>query len=215
MAHMSGDKNMIEAFISNEDIHKATAAKIHGIPLDQVSPKMRNQAKTANFGIIYGISSFGLAQRLNIPRTEANELIQEYFNNYPDVKTYMINSIIQARESGYVKTIMGRRRYLPDIQSRNSVVRGMAERNAINAPIQGSAADIIKLAMIRIHQEMKQYKLRSKMILQVHDELIFDVHRPELEQVKEIALSNMEKAVNLKVPLTVDWGTGENWLVAH
>jgi len=215
MAHMSRDTNMIEAFLSNEDIHRATAAKIHGIPLDQVSPKMRNQAKTANFGIIYGISSFGLAQRLNISRQEANELIREYFNNYPDVKTYMINSIIQARESGYVKTIMGRRRYLPDIQSRNSVVRGMAERNAINAPIQGSAADIIKLAMIRIHQEMKQYKLRSKMILQVHDELIFDVHRPELEQVKEIALSNMEKAVDLKVPLTVDWGTGENWLVAH
>ncbi len=215
MAHMSGDKNMIEAFVSNEDIHRATAAKIHGVPIEQVSQKMRNQAKTANFGIIYGISSFGLSQRLNISRKEANELIQEYFNNYPDVKSYMIHSIVQARETGYVKTIMGRRRYLPDIQSRNSVVRGMAERNAINAPIQGSAADIIKLAMIRIHQQIKQNKLQSKMILQVHDELIFDVYRPELEKIKKIVLSNMENAVELKVPLTADWGTGENWLEAH
>ncbi len=215
MAHMSRDKNMIEAFVSNEDIHRATAAKIHGIPIDQVSPKMRSQAKTANFGIIYGISSFGLSQRLNVSRKEANELIQEYFNNYPEVKSYMINSIVQARENGYVKTIMGRRRYLPDILSRNSVVRGMAERNAINAPIQGSAADIIKLAMIRIFQQMKQNELRSKMILQVHDELIFDVYRPELEEVKKMVLDNMEHAVELKVPLTVDWGTGENWLEAH
>lgn len=215
MAHMSGDKNMIEAFVLKEDIHRTTAAKIHGIPSDQVNSKMRNQAKTANFGIIYGISSFGLSQRLNISRNEANQLIQEYFNTYPDVKNYMINSIVQAREVGYVKTIMGRRRYLPDIQSRNSVVRGMAERNAINAPIQGSAADIIKLAMIRIHLQLQKHKLRSKMILQVHDELVFDVHRPELEEVKEIVLENMEKAVELKVPLTVDWGTGENWLEAH
>ncbi len=215
MAHMSGDENMIEAFVSNEDIHRATAAKIHDIPIDQVSPKMRSQAKTANFGIIYGISSFGLSQRLNVSRKEANELIQEYFNSYPDVKKYMINSIVQARETGYVKTIMGRRRYLPDLQSRNSVVRGMAERNAINAPIQGSAADIIKLAMIRIHKQMKENKMQSKMILQVHDELIFDVYEPELEEVKKIVLSNMEQAVTLKVPLTVDWGTGKNWLEAH
>lgn len=215
MAHMSGDKNMIEAFVAKEDIHRATAAKIHGIPMEQVNAKMRNQAKTANFGIIYGISSFGLSQRLNIPRKEANQLITEYFNTYPDVKNYMINSIVQAREAGYVKTIMGRRRYLPDIQSRNSVVRGMAERNAINAPIQGSAADIIKLAMIQIQQQFMKRKLRSKMILQVHDELIFDVHRAELEEVKKIVLDHMEQVVELQVPLTVDWGTGENWGETH
>jgi len=215
MAHMSGDKNMIDAFLSNEDIHRATAAKINGVTTDRVSPEMRNQAKTANFGIIYGISSFGLAQRLNISRNEATELISEYFNNYPDVRAYMINSIKIARDAGYVKTIMGRRRYLPDIQSRNYVVRGVAERNAINAPIQGSAADIIKVAMIRIHNEMNQRRLQSKMILQVHDELIFDVYKEELEMIKGLVLSNMEGAVQLKVPLTVEWGTGNNWLEAH
>lgn len=215
MAHMSDDKSMIEAFLSNEDIHRTTAAKIHKLSPENVTAEMRNQAKTANFGIIYGISSFGLAQRLNISRNEANQLIQEYFNNYPDVKAYMINSIKKAREAGYVKTIMGRRRYLPDIQSRNSIVRGMAERNAINAPIQGSAADIIKLAMINIHNEMQKKDLKSTMILQVHDELVFDVLKAEETEVKEIALNCMENAASLKVPLTVEWGTGDNWLEAH
>jgi DNA polymerase-1 len=206
---------MIEAFLSEEDIHRATAAKIHKTALDKVTTEMRNQAKTANFGIIYGISSFGLAQRLNISRSEANQLIQEYFRNYPEVKNYMINSITQARKDGYVKTIMGRRRYLPDIQSRNSVVRGMAERNAINAPIQGSAADIIKLAMIRIHEEFMRRNLQSQMILQVHDELIFDVMKTEEDEVRNLVLECMENVISLRIPLTVEWGTGENWLEAH
>ncbi|UCG28967.1 MAG: DNA polymerase I, partial [Bacteroidales bacterium] len=215
MAHMSGDKNMIEAFRSGEDIHSATAAKIQDIPIDRITADMRSKAKTANFGIIYGISSFGLAQRLNISRKEASDLIQGYFKTYPDVKEYMIRSIGQAREHGYVQTIMGRRRYLPDIHSRNAVVRGMAERNAINAPIQGSAADIIKAAMIGIQNRIKRKNLRAIMILQVHDELIFDAPREELEELKELVLTGMETAASLEVPLTVEWGVGMNWLEAH
>lgn len=215
MAHMSKDEAMIQAFLNKEDIHAATAAKIHGIALKDVTRDMRSQAKTANFGIIYGISAFGLSQRLNISREEAKKLIDGYFSSYPAVKTYMDNNIREAREKGFVETIMGRRRTLPDINSRNAVVRGMAERNAINAPIQGSAADIIKIAMINILKRFEKEKIQSKLVLQVHDELVFDVLQSELENVKQIAREEMENAVSLSVPLTVDLGTGNNWLEAH
>jgi DNA polymerase-1 len=176
---------------------------------------MRSKAKTANFGIIYGISAFGLSQRLRIPRKEAAELIEGYFKNFPAVKSYMDSCIRLAREKGYVETLMGRRRYLPDIHSNNGTVRGMAERNAINSPIQGTAADIIKAAMIRVHNELKKRNLRSKMILQVHDELIFDVYKPELEELKKLVIYEMENAVTLDVPILVEAGAGDNWLEAH
>jgi DNA polymerase-1 len=215
MAALSQDSQMIEAFRNNQDIHSITASKIYKIPLDQVTSDMRRKAKTANFGIIYGISSFGLSQRLNIPRTEAKQLIDGYFENFPDIKKYMDSSIEIARNKGYVETIKGRKRYLNDINSANAVVRGVAERNAINAPIQGSAADVIKIAMINIWKAMNDQKLRSKMILQVHDELNFDVWIPELEQVKTIVKHEMENAVNIGVPLTVEMNAGDNWLDAH
>jgi DNA polymerase-1 len=176
---------------------------------------MRSRAKTANFGIIYGISSFGLSERLTIGRKEAKELIDGYFNSYPGVKVYMDESINKARDVGYVTTMFGRKRYLRDIHSRNQVVRGNAERNAINAPIQGSAADIIKIAMVRINHRMKSEKFLSKMILQVHDELIFEVEMSELEKLKEMVLFEMSNAVKLDIPLKVDWGTGNNWFEAH
>ncbi|HPR73257.1 MAG TPA: DNA polymerase I [Bacteroidales bacterium] len=215
MAHLSGDKNMITDFLSGSDIHAATASKIFGVDLEDVTREMRGKAKTANFGIIYGISSFGLSERLTIGRKEAKELIEGYFASYPAVKTYMDDSIRVARERGYVTTMFGRRRYLRDIHSRNQVVRGNAERNAINAPIQGSAADIIKIAMVRIHERLKKEKFSSKMILQVHDELIFEVPEEEMEQLKEMVLGEMSNAAKLEVPLKVDWGTGKNWLEAH
>ncbi len=215
MAHLSEDENMIKAFFDKEDIHKATAAKIHNIEPEEVTREMRSQAKTANFGIIYGISSFGLSQRLNISRSDAKDLIDEYFRSYPGVKKYMEKSVQVARDIGYVTTIMGRKRYLPDINSRNAIIRGMAERNAINSPIQGSAADIIKLAMINICNEFKDHKLESQMILQVHDELIFNVKNSELTIVKEIVKNKMETAVKLNVPLIVEMGYGSNWLDAH
>ena len=215
MAHLSEDPNLMDAFQNNEDVHAATAAKINKIPIEEVSKEMRSKAKTANFGIIYGISAFGLSQRLNISRSEGKELIDGYFESYPKVKEYMDKSIQVARDNGSVATLMGRQRKLADINSRNAVVRGMAERNAINAPIQGSAADIIKVAMINIHRRFKEENLQSKMILQVHDELNFDVFKPELEKVKEIVIKEMEQAVSLKVPLVVDSGLGENWLKAH
>ncbi len=215
MAHFSKDANMIEAFSKNADIHTSTAAKIYGILLEEVTREMRSKAKTANFGIIYGISAFGLSQRLNIPRKEASELIEGYFRNFPAVKAYMDASIAVARGKGYVETLMGRRRYLPDIHSRNATVRGMAERNAINSPIQGSAADIIKLAMINIHNAIKERGLRSRMILQVHDELIFDVHKPEIDELKSLVIKEMQEAVKLDVPLLVEAGIGNNWLEAH
>jgi DNA polymerase I len=215
MAHMSKDPAMIEAFRNKEDIHAATAAKINGIPLAEVTREMRSQAKTANFGIIYGISAFGLSQRLSISREEAKKLIDGYFATYPGVKTYMDSNIHMAREKGFVETIMGRRRTLSDINSRNAIVRGMAERNAINAPIQGSAADIIKLAMINIVKRFEKEKIQSRLVLQVHDELVFDAMKSELEQVKMIVREEMENAVSISVPLTVDMGTGENWLEAH
>ncbi|MCD6346454.1 MAG: DNA polymerase I [Bacteroidales bacterium] len=215
MAHMSNDENMIAAFNRNEDIHAATAALINNVPINMVSREMRSKAKTANFGIIYGISSYGLAQSLNIPRREAKALIDGYFSSYPSVKVYMDQSIKSARDHGFVETLMGRRRYLPDIHSDNPIVRGNAERNAINAPVQGSAADLIKLAMIRIHSELLRTELKTKMILQVHDELNFDVFKPEINQVREIIRHEMEHAFQLKVPLVVDMGTGENWFEAH
>lgn len=215
MAHLSKDENMIAAFNRNEDIHTATAALINRIPTEEVTRQMRTRAKTANFGIIYGISSFGLSQRLQISRGEAKNLIEGYFRSYPAVKSYMDSSVREAREKGFVTTLLGRKRYLPDIHSQNSVVRGNAERNAINSPVQGSAADIIKLAMIRIHKQMIRENLQSKMVLQVHDELNFDVFLPELTRVKEIVRHEMERAVQLSVPLVVDLGTGKNWLEAH
>ncbi|MCX6325610.1 MAG: DNA polymerase I [Bacteroidia bacterium] len=215
MAHLSKDKSMIADFLSGNDIHAATAAKIFGVEIKDVTREMRSRAKTANFGIIYGISSFGLSERLTIGRKEAKELIDGYFNSYPGVKVYMDESIKKARDMGYVATMFGRKRYLRNIHSRNQVVRGNAERNAINAPIQGSAADIIKIAMIRIHGRMKLEKYLSKMILQVHDELIFEVETSELETLKSMVLYEMSNAVKLNVPLKVNWGTGNNWFEAH
>ncbi len=215
IAHLSKDKSMIEDFLSGNDIHAATASKIFGVNLSEVTREMRSKAKTANFGIIYGISSYGLSERLTIGRKEAKELIDGYFNSYPGVKVYMDESIQKAREKGYVTTMFGRRRYLPDIHSRNQVVRGNAERNAINAPLQGSAADVIKIAMVRINDSMKSDKYKSKMILQVHDELIFEVELSEFEKLKELVLYEMSNAVKLDVPLKVDWGTGKSWFEAH
>jgi len=201
--------------MQNQDIHAITAAKIFGVSPDAVTADMRRQAKTANFGIIYGISAFGLSQRLNISRSDAKNLIDGYFQNFPKVKEYMESVIENARNTGYVQTIMGRRRYLSDINSNNAVVRGMAERNAINTPIQGSAADIIKVAMVKIHNELIKNNFRSKMVLQVHDELNFDVYKPELEAVSSIVKRNLENAVSLSVPLTVEMKSANNWLDAH
>ena len=215
MAHLSQDKHMIEAFRSGADIHAATAAKIYNIPVEEVTSDMRRKAKTANFGIIYGISVFGLADRLNIPRAESKELIEGYFRTYPDIRVYMDESINIAKEKGYVETIYKRKRFLPDINSHNAIVRGYAERNAINAPIQGSAADIIKVAMVRIFNRFEAEGLKSKMILQVHDELNFNVYKEELEKVKQIVLEEMEGAIQLQVPLIADCGEGVNWLEAH
>lgn len=215
MAHLSRDTSMIADFMSGNDIHAATASKIFGVDLKDVTREMRGRAKTANFGIIYGISSYGLSERLTIGRKEAKELIDGYFNSYPGVKIYMDESIRKARDKGFVTTMFGRKRYLPDIHSRNQVVRGNAERNAINAPIQGSAADIIKIAMVRIHKRLKDEKFLSKMILQVHDELIFEAVIPELEQLKDLVIYEMSNAAALSVPLKVEWGTGMNWLEAH
>ena len=215
MAHLSEDKNMIDAFLSNHDIHAATAAKVYKIDLKDVGSDMRRKAKTANFGIIYGISVFGLAERMNVDRKEAKELIDGYFETYPGVKAYMDKSIQVAQDKGYVETIFHRKRFLPDINSRNAVVRGYAERNAINAPIQGSAADIIKVAMARIYQRFQTEGIQAKMILQVHDELNFSVPVNEKERVEEIVIEEMEKAYRMHVPLKADCGWGKNWLEAH
>lgn len=215
MAHLSGDENMINAFKNGEDIHTTTASKVYGVDIKSVTKEMRGKAKTANFGIIYGISSFGLSQRMRISKTEAKELIDGYFLSYPGVRQFMDESIKSAREKGYVETMFGRRRPVPDILSRNQLVRGNAERFAINTPIQGTAADIIKIAMVNIHKIMKEKNLNTEMIIQVHDELNFDVLKSELEQVKKIVKNEMESAVKLKVPLLVDMDTGNNWLEAH
>jgi DNA polymerase-1 len=215
MAHLSKDKGMISDFLSGNDIHSATAAKIFRIDINDVTREMRSKAKTANFGIIYGISSYGLSERLTISRKEAKELIDGYFDSYPGVKEYMEESIKKARETGYVTTMFGRRRYVRDIHSRNQVVRGNAERNAINAPIQGTAADIIKVAMVKIFNRIKDEKLEAKMILQVHDELIFEVTPAELGKLKIIVTEEMQNAVKLNVPLLVECSTGKNWFEAH
>ncbi len=215
MAALSGDESMIEAFRAGEDIHRASASRVFGIPPEEVTSEQRSRAKTVNFGIIYGISAFGLSQRMGISRTEAKDIIDTYFEKYPKVKEHMDNSIQLARENGYVETLFGRRRNLPDIRSGNATVRGFAERNAINSPIQGSAADIIKLAMLKVHGEMQKRDLRSRMLLQVHDELVFDLHRDEVAEMQELVRSCMTGAVKLDVPLEVEMGMGENWLEAH
>jgi DNA polymerase I len=215
IAELSEDTNMLDAFRNGLDIHTATASRVYGLPLNEVTPEMRRNAKMVNFGIIYGISAFGLSERLNIPRRESADIIEAYFRQYPGIKQYMDKTITFAREHGYVETIKGRRRHLRDINSGNAVVRGFAERNAINAPIQGSSADMIKIAMIRIYNEFNRLNLKSRMILQVHDELVFDVHRPELEILQPIIREMMVNAIPMSVPILVDMNTGENWLEAH
>lgn len=215
MAHLSGDENLIRDFVEGKDIHAATAARIFKKPLEEVDRDERRKAKTANFGIIYGISAFGLAERMEVSRGEAKSLIENYFATYPRVREYIDECVEKARQTGYIETLLGRRRYLADINSRNAVVRGYAERNAVNAPIQGTAADIIKIAMIRIDQRLVAEGLRAKMILQVHDELNFSVPREELDQVRQIVVQEMENACALSVPLVAECGVGDNWLEAH
>lgn len=215
VASMSGDKNMCEAFQLGKDIHTATAAKVFGVPEDQVTKEMRYKSKSVNFGIIYGQGPFGLAENLNIPRAEAKALIDSYFREYSAIRQYMDEQVNFARENGYVQTLLGRKRWLRDITSANATVRGFAERNAINAPIQGTAADMIKVAMVNIHREMSKRGLRSKMLLQVHDELVFDVYKPELDEVKSLVEKLMSEALPLNVPVEVGLGTGSNWLEAH
>lgn len=215
MAHMSEDKDFIAAFRAGKDIHGATASKIFNIPEDKLTKEQRNRAKVANFGIIYGISAFGLSQRLQISRAESKKLIEDYFNSYPQVKEYISGMIEFAKKNGFVKTLYGRKRYLPDISSKNPVVRGLAERNAVNAPLQGSAADIIKVAMLRVSKRIKEEGLKSKMVLQVHDELVFDVVPEEIETLSKAVKEEMESVIKLSVPLTVECEYGKNWLEAH
>jgi DNA polymerase-1 len=215
VASISGDPNMCEAFNLGKDIHTATAAKVYGIEESEVTKEMRYKAKSVNFGIIYGQGAFGLSENLNIPRAEAKQLIDNYFAQYGSIKTYMDNEINFAKEHGYVQTLMGRKRWLKDINSNNATVRSFAERNAINAPIQGSAADMIKVAMINIHNELKGMNIKSKMILQVHDELVFDVYKPELDLIKPVIEKHMKQALPLNVPVEVGMGVGANWLEAH
>ncbi len=215
MAHLSQTQELIDAFNHGIDVHTATASKIYHVPLEEVTPEMRRRAKTANFGIIYGISAWGLSERLQISRKEGKELIDGYFELYPGVKKYMEEAVEKARKKEYAETIMGRRRYLRDINSRNAVIRGMAERNAINAPIQGSAADIIKMAMVCIHAEIRKRGLKSRMLIQVHDELDFKCYRPEQEELQQLVTQCMEHVVTLSVPLTISASFGENWEEAH
>ncbi|MCG9971582.1 DNA polymerase I [Christiangramia crocea] len=215
IAALSKEENMIRAFKEGEDIHASTAAKVFNVPIEEVTREQRSNAKTVNFGIIYGVSAFGLSNQTSLSRREAKELIDTYYKTYPKLSNFIGEQVEFAREHGYVSTVLGRRRYLKDINSRNAVVRGAAERNAVNAPIQGSAADIIKLAMINIHKKLKEENYKSKMLLQVHDELVFDAHKEELEKVKTMIKSEMENAYKLEVPLDVDLGVGENWLEAH
>lgn len=215
IAAISGDKHMIEAFKNNQDIHATTAAKVYKVPLDKVTPEMRRNAKSVNFGIIYGVSAFGLAENIGVSRTEARELIETYFSEYPSIKKYMENQIKFAKSHGYVQTLLGRKRWLRDINSTNNVVRGYAERNAINMPIQGTAADMIKLAMIAIYGTFAQKKYRSKMVLQVHDELVFDAYKEELDEIKPLILEKMKSSLHLDVPIDAEIGVGKNWLEAH
>ncbi len=215
IAALSEEETMIEAFKNGEDIHASTAAKVFNVPIDKVSREQRSNAKTVNFGIIYGVSAFGLSNQTTLSRSEAKELIDTYYKTYPKLRNYMSEQVDFARENGYVQTVLGRRRYLKDINSANAVVRGAAERNAVNAPIQGSAADIIKIAMINIHRKLKEGNYKTKMLLQVHDELVFDVFKTELEDIKKLIKTEMENAYKLNVPLDVDLGLGDNWLEAH
>jgi DNA polymerase-1 len=217
VAAISGDPNMCEAFRSGTDIHTATAAKVYNVPEKEVTKEMRYKAKSVNFGIIYGQGAFGLADNLGISRTEAKEIISNYKKQFPGIQRYMDDTIAFAKEHGYVQTLMGRKRWLKDIQSSNFTVRGFAERNAINSPIQGTAADMIKLAMQKIQAEMKKAKMKSRMILQVHDELIFDAHHSEIKELKPLIVSCMESALPLpnQVPVIAECGEGKNWLEAH
>ncbi|MFL0101275.1 DNA polymerase I [Tenacibaculum maritimum] len=215
IAALSEEETMIKAFLEGQDIHASTAAKVFNVPIEEVTRTQRSNAKTVNFGIIYGVSAFGLSNQTDLSRSEAKELIDTYYKTYPKLKNYMANQVDFARDNGYVETVLGRRRYLKDINSRNAIVRGAAERNAVNAPIQGSAADIIKLAMINIHQRFEKENFQSKMLLQVHDELVFDAHKDELEMIRPIIKEEMENAYKIAVPLEVEIGTGQNWLEAH
>jgi DNA polymerase-1 len=215
IAALSGEENMIKAFQNNEDIHRSTAAKVFNVPLEEVTKEQRSNAKTVNFGIIYGVSAFGLSNQTSLSRKESAELIDAYYATYPKLKSYMSNQVDFAREHGYVQTVLGRRRYLKDINSANMMVKSGAERNAVNAPIQGSAADIIKIAMINIHKKLTSENWKSKMLLQVHDELVFDVHNSELEKIKPMIKHEMENAFKMDVPLDVEIGVGKNWLEAH
>jgi DNA polymerase-1 len=215
MAELSQDENMLEAFTLGHDIHKATAARVYGVAIDEVTSDQRRNAKAVNFGIIYGQSAFGLSQSLGIPRREAAEIIDQYFNQYQGIRQYMSKAVESAKEKGYVETILKRRRYLRDINSANMTVRGYAERNAINAPIQGSAADMIKVAMINIQNDITKQCLQGKMIMQVHDELVFDVPKNEIDSFKNIILERMKTAIQMRVPIEVEIGEGKNWLEAH
>jgi DNA polymerase-1 len=215
IAALSEETTMIEAFKNGEDIHASTASKVFNVPLSEVTREQRSNAKTVNFGIIYGVSAFGLSNQTDLSRGEAKDLIETYYKTYPKLRNYISEQIDFARENGYVQTVLGRRRYLKDINGSNQVVRGAAERNAVNAPIQGSAADIIKIAMINIHKKLEEENYKSKMLLQVHDELVFDAYKPELEKLKTMVKHEMEHAYKLTVPLEVDLGVGENWLEAH
>lgn len=215
MAHLSCDTHLISAFRNGEDVHSITAAKIFGIDLSDVTADQRRIAKTANFGIMYGISAFGLSQRLKIGRSEAKKIIEDYFANFPAISSYIEDTLTAARENGYVETIFGRRRYLPDINSRNATVRSLAERNAINAPIQGTSADIIKLAMINVSRRIQEEGLQSRMVLQIHDELVFDAVPQEIDMLQQIVREEMENVIELSIPLTVECNYGKNWLEAH
>ena len=215
MAHLSCDSHLINAFREGQDVHAITAAKIFGVPLEEVTADQRRIAKTANFGIMYGISSFGLAQRLHISRAEAKKIIDDYFANFPAISSFIEDTLTAARETGYVETIFGRRRYLPDINSKNGTVRSLAERTAVNAPIQGTSADIIKMAMINVERRLKAEGMRSRMVLQIHDELLFDAVADEVEMLERIVREEMENVTVLSVPLTVECNHGSNWLEAH
>jgi DNA polymerase-1 len=215
IAALSGETGLLDALKAELDVHTATAAKVFGVPLESVSEEMRRKAKMVNYGIAYGISAFGLAQRLSIPRSEAGAIIDQYFKQFPRIRKYMSDTITFAREHGYVETVTGRRRYIRDIRSANNTLRSAAERNAINAPIQGTAADMIKLAMIHIHEEFTRRKLTSRMLLQVHDELVFDLFNPEKNEVLPLVEDKMKTAIALEVPIVVEMGIGQNWLEAH
>mgnify|MGYP000433074872 FL=1 len=215
IAALSEEQTMMQAFKDGLDIHSSTAAKVFNVPLQEVTREQRSNAKTVNFGIIYGVSAFGLSNQTDLSRGEAKELIDTYYSTYPKLRNYMSELVDFARDNGYVQTVLGRRRYLKDINGSNAIVRGGAERNAVNAPIQGSAADIIKIAMINIHEKLEKGGYKTKMLLQVHDELVFDVYKPELSEMKTLIKTEMENAYTLAVPLDVELGEGENWLQAH